>query len=156
MHLKPLADPVDGFSEESQEVADKSGLLTMGQLAREFSVTFRALRFYQTKGLLTPLLKGTTRLFTPQDRQRLALIVQGKRLGFTLTEIRDLLRNSDQKNALVLPLSRKKCIEQIALLEKQRREVDAAIAELRQIYTEMLVKNAPEGSPPEPRQPKPS
>jgi DNA-binding transcriptional MerR regulator len=93
------------------------------------------LRFYQSKGLLTPQRVGTSRIFSPEDRARLALIQQGKRLGFTLFEIRDMLRSraGDTK----LPMSRKKCVEQIKHLEHQRRDLESALAELRQIYTGM-------------------
>ena len=67
------------------------GSLTIGELARDAGVTLRALRFYQSKGLLTPRRNGSARLFSHDDRQRLALILQGKRLGFTLTKIREML-----------------------------------------------------------------
>src|ERR1700675_4984393 len=65
--------------------------ITIGDLAREAGVTLRALRFYQSKGLLAPLRNGNSRIFSNEDRTRLALIQQGKRLGFTLSEIRDML-----------------------------------------------------------------
>ena len=115
--------------------------MTIGELAREAGVTLRALRFYQSKGLLTPRRIGPTRLFTAEDRDRLALIMQGKRLGFTLCEIHEMLaaRARGNTHTLPLPISRKKCVEQINLLERQRREIDTALAELRQIYTGMFV-----------------
>lgn len=113
--------------------------MTIGELAQEAGVTLRALRFYQSKGLLTPRRNGPARLFSAQDRDRLALILQGKRLGFTLIEIRDMLAARARGNAHSLPISRKKCVEQINLLERQRREIDTALAELRRIYTGMFV-----------------
>ncbi|MGA9282541.1 MAG: MerR family transcriptional regulator, partial [Pseudolabrys sp.] len=64
---------------------------TIGELARDSGVTLRALRFYQSKGLLAPRRNGSARLFSYEDRERLTLILQGKRLGFTLTEIREML-----------------------------------------------------------------
>lgn len=121
------------------EVGPPSVGLTIGELAREAGVTLRALRFYQSKGLLTPQRNGATRLFTADDRDRLALILQGKRLGFTLHEIREMLAARDRGNTHVLPINRKKCVEQINLLERQRREIEAALTELRRIYTGMFV-----------------
>jgi DNA-binding transcriptional MerR regulator len=73
----------------------KADSLTIGELARGSGVTLRALRFYQSKGLLAPRRHGSARLFSLEDRDRLALILQGKRLGFTLTEIREMLSARD-------------------------------------------------------------
>src|SRR3974377_1154950 len=64
---------------------------SIGDLAKEFSVTLRALRFYESKGLIKPRRAGSARIYSEEDRNRLALILQGKRLGFTLVEIRALL-----------------------------------------------------------------
>ena len=127
---------------DSTETTAESGSpdgLTIGELARESGVTMRALRFYQSKGLLTPQRNGSARMFSHEDRDRLALILQGKRLGFTLNEIRDMMVARVRGCTNALPISRKKCVEQITMLERQRREIDGALAELRQIYTEMFV-----------------
>jgi len=129
--------------DDLRQVQDEShpspGDFTIGELAREAGVTLRALRFYQSKGLLTPQRNGSTRLFTADDRDRLALIMQGKRLGFTLCEIREMLAARARGNTHMLPIGRKKCVEQINLLERQRREIEAALAELRRIYTGMFI-----------------
>ena len=61
------------------------------QLSKEFDVTARALRFYEDKGLISPERKGQTRLYSPRDRARLQLILRGKRLGFSLVEIHEIL-----------------------------------------------------------------
>src|SRR5438045_9614518 len=66
---------------------DKSAF-TIGELSREFGVTLRALRFYENKGLISPQREGLSRLYSKGDRTRLALILKGKKLGFTLAEIR--------------------------------------------------------------------
>jgi DNA-binding transcriptional MerR regulator len=127
---------------DSTEASDEQGSpdgLTIGELARESGVTMRALRFYQSKGLLTPQRNGSARMFSIQDRDRLAMILQGKRLGFTLNEIRDMLAAAVRGCTNVLPIGRRKCAEQIAMLERQQREIDSALAELRQIYNEMFV-----------------
>lgn len=113
--------------------------ISIGELAREAGVTLRALRFYQSKGLLAPQRDGNSRLFSGEDRARLALIQQGKRLGFTLCEIRAMLGARARSGATKLPISRQKCVEQIKLLEDQQRAIELALAELRQIYTGMYI-----------------
>lgn len=115
------------------------GILSIGDLSREFGISLRALRHYQTCGLLIPSRQGAIRQYTAQDRERLALILQGKRLGFTLAEIRELLEVHAKGGAgASLRLTREQCIEQIKLLERQRRDLDDAIAELRRIYSSMF------------------
>src|SRR5215510_3719054 len=138
-------DRAGGSSEGSPE-ALAPGHLTIGELARESGLTLRALRFYQSKGLLTPQRNAGARVYSHRDRDRLALILQGKRLGFTLTEIREMLTARARGCTNALPIGRQKCVEQINLLERQRRDIEAALAELRQIYTEMFV--ASDLSPP--------
>ena len=71
--------------------ADDHRTYSIRQLCREFGATARALRFYEDKGLLTPARKGQTRVYDARDRARLKLILRGRRIGFTLQEIRDLL-----------------------------------------------------------------
>ncbi|MDP2409848.1 MAG: MerR family transcriptional regulator [Pseudolabrys sp.] len=137
-----------GYGALAAQAADP---MTIADLAREAGVTQRALRFYQSKGLLTPQRNGSVRLFGREDRERLTLIQQGKRLGFTLGEIRDMLAARDRGGASTLPVTRKKCVEQIALLERQRTELEMALAELRQIYTRMFV--ASEAAPISAKQP---
>lgn len=133
-------DRPGGTSEGSPETL-MTGNLTIGELARESGVTLRALRFYQSKGLLAPQRNGSTRVFSHRDRDRLALILQGKRLGFTLTEIREMLTARARGCTNVLPISRRKCVEQISLLERQQRDIEQALAELRQIYTRMFTSS---------------
>lgn len=118
-----------------------TGNITIGELARESGVTLRALRFYQSKGLLAPHRTGGARVFSHTDRDRLALVLQGKRLGFTLTEIREMLTARARGCTNALPISRRKCVEQINMLERQRRDIETALAELRQIYTEMFTSS---------------
>jgi DNA-binding transcriptional MerR regulator len=106
--------------------------MTIGEVAREFGLTLRALRFYETKRLIVPERSGASRLYRRCDRERIALILTGRRLGFTLAEIKHLLNAPGGNN---LHLSREKCIEQINLLERQKRDIELALGELRQIYT---------------------
>jgi DNA-binding transcriptional MerR regulator len=124
-------------ADEQKPAAGEDGTFTIGQLAGEFGVSLRTLRFYQAKGLLAPTRKGRARQYSTEDCQRLALILQAKRLCFTLMEVRDMLA-AWRPGCQNLPLSRKQCVEQINLLERQRRELEGALHELRQIYTGMF------------------
>lgn len=120
---------------EARPVPPQEGHFTIGDLAREYSVTLRALRFYEDKGLIAPKRSGLTRLYSAADRERLALILKGKQLGFTLTEIRALLARHDAAAsagaAEGLSLTRDRCTRQLAQLERQRADIDTAIAELK-------------------------
>ena len=106
---------------------------TIGDLARDFGITLRALRFYEDKGLLSPRREGLARLYSAADRDRLAVILKGKRLGFTLSEIRSLVAAHDKSaGGRGLALTRERCMAQLTQLERQRAEIDAAIAELQE------------------------
>ncbi|RXT53139.1 hypothetical protein B6S44_20655 [Bosea sp. Tri-44] len=130
----------DGRSASPQTTNDsEAGGFTISDLAREFGVTLRTLRFYESRGLLAPARSGLTRIYSGRDRARLALILKGKQLGFTLVEIRAMLANEEGKeikgkepSASVggLQLSRSQIAEQLELLRSQRTEIEAAIAEL--------------------------
>lgn len=97
-----------------------SDSFTIRELARESGVT--ALRFYQSKGLLAPQRDGRARVFSHEERDCPALILQGKRLGLTLTEIREMLAARTHGCTKNLPINRTKCVEQIKMLERRRRE----------------------------------
>jgi DNA-binding transcriptional MerR regulator len=109
----------------------------IGDVAREFGVTVRALRFYEAKRLVCPLRRGALRLYRRSVRERLARVLAGRRLGFTLAEIADLLQRAGGAN---LHLTRAQCVAQIRLLEQQKRGLEIAIAELRQMYTAFYVR----------------
>lgn len=111
----------------------------IGDLAEEFGTTLRTLRFYEQKGLISPRHEGTTRVYSAEDRARLALVLKGKRLGFTLGEIAAMLAARDGGEGRTLDLSRQKCVDQIKLLERQKRDIEKAIAELRQIYSSFYI-----------------
>ena len=108
-------------------------LFTIGDVAREFGVSLRALRFYEDRGLLHPRRRGTVRLYSGRDRLHLQLILKGKQLGFTLTEIHDILaaRSDAAELDLELNLRPDQIIAQIHHLERQRNELEAALAQLR-------------------------
>jgi len=106
--------------------------MTIGEVAHQFGLTLRSLRFYEAKRLIAPQRTGSSRLYRRCDRERLALILTGRRLGFTLAEIKYLLDAPGGNN---LHLTREKCVEQINLLERQKRGIELALSELREIYT---------------------
>ena len=108
---------------------------TISELASEFGLTHRALRFYHSRGLISPQREGRRRIFGRADRDRLALIVKGKKLGFTLTEISQMIEaQSGRASAHTLKLSSEKCLQQIAFFERQMREAAEALTELREIH----------------------
>lgn len=124
-----LAEPDN--DEGARELADP--LIGIGELAREFGVSVRTLRFYQSKGLLSAHWSGRARAFRPADRDRLAAILQGKRLGFSLTEIREIVGECQTTLENGLPLSHDKCLAQIERLERQRRDIERSLNDLRKI-----------------------
>jgi DNA-binding transcriptional MerR regulator len=89
-------------------------------LCEEFGVTPRALRFYEDEGLIAPERHGLSRIYSGRDRARLAWILRGKRVGFSLADIREMIDLYDKE----------KCRARIGLLAKQKHDIDAAIAEL--------------------------
>ena len=105
---------------------------SIGELAREFGVTLRALRFYEDKGLLHPHRRGQSRVYSRRDRARLKLILMGKRVGFSLSEIREMLELYDLKSGQVTQLrfAAEKFRAQIQSLEAQRSDIDEAIRDL--------------------------
>ncbi|SON58329.1 Mercuric resistance operon regulatory protein [Hartmannibacter diazotrophicus] len=111
----------------------RSNLYTIGDLAREFGVTLRTLRFYEDKNLITPQRDGMNRLYTRRDRARLKLVLMGKRVGFSLNEIKDMLDLYDLRDGQVVQLKTAlgKFNEQIAILERQKKDIEQALAELR-------------------------
>ena len=116
---------------------------TIGELARDFGVTLRALRFYENKGLLSPQREGLSRLYSQGDRTRLALILKGKKLGFKLGEIRQMIAAEEgDADANTLALSREKCLEQIELLERQKADLEEGLNELFRIYSSLSGKTA--------------
>ena len=106
--------------------------MTIRQMCDTFDVTARTLRFYESKELLFPIRKGQKRLFTRRDRARLKLILRGKRFGFSLEEIRQLLDLYDMGDHQQTQLTRSVEIarERLADLVTQREELNEAIADL--------------------------
>ncbi|MGB8623220.1 MAG: MerR family DNA-binding transcriptional regulator [Paracoccaceae bacterium] len=109
-------------------------VMTIRQMCDAFDVTPRALRFYESKELLFPIRDGQKRLFTRRDRARIKLILRGKRFGFSLEEIRQLLDLYDvgDRQATQLRRTHDAAQKHLADLERQRADLDDAIDELKQ------------------------
>jgi DNA-binding transcriptional MerR regulator len=105
---------------------------SISDLCEEFDITARALRFYEEEGLIAPERKGTQRIYSHRDRARLAWILRGKRVGFSLGEIREMIDlydlGDDRRTQREVTLAR--CRDRIAKLAQQKHDIDAAIAEL--------------------------
>jgi DNA-binding transcriptional MerR regulator len=111
---------------------------TIGDLAREFGLTLRALRFYEDKGLLSPGRQGVNRIYSRRDRTRLKLVLLGKRIGFSLVEVRGLLDLYDLSSGKVKQphVALRKFEAQLRYLREQQREVEQAIEELTRLRDE--------------------
>lgn len=144
--MKQDAENAGVFETPADARSEEESLVGIGALAREFNVSLRTLRYYQSKGLLGGARQGKDRVFSADDRDRLALVLQGKKLGFTLLEIRNLI-GWQGDGSRSLGLSRQKCLEQIGLLEKRKSDLEAAIGELRRIYTAMFAPDEPRARP---------
>jgi DNA-binding transcriptional MerR regulator len=110
-----------------------AGEMTIGEMAREFGVTLRTLRFYEDRNLIHPRRAGNARYYGGPDRVRLEMILKGKRLGFTLAEISELIGGEDgaAKTDFEGRLQPAQIVDQLDHLERQRREIEEAIASLK-------------------------
>lgn len=110
-----------------------SSIFTIGELAREFDLTTRAIRFYEDCGLLSPQRSGRNRVYTLRDRTRLKLTLRGKRLGLTLAEVKELVDMYESPRDTQAQL--KKFLNVLgahrAQLEQQRADLDVTIDEVR-------------------------
>jgi len=118
---------------------------TIRQLTKEFEVTARTLRFYEDEGLIAPERRGQTRIYSGRDRARITLILRGRRVGFSLAEIREILDLYDQHHdggvAQTLH-ARRKFEEQQHKLERQKIDIEESLAELRRAITEIDARMA--------------
>ena len=113
---------------------------TVNELARDLSVTPRTIRFYEDKGLIIPRRAGTMRVYTRRDRARMVLILRGKRLGFSLREIKDYLDlyDIDPSQSEQIRLLLKQVQDRLEMLEEQRIALEETVTELREIEAQAL------------------
>ena len=136
-----LAEPIRSMGSDDESTGGglagtlaQGDNLTISEMAAKFDVTPRALRFYESKGLLKPAREGRGRIYRGDDQQHLALILKGRKLGFTIAEIGEMIAAEEgHASPRALRMTREKCQEQIAHLERQLVETTEALGELRRM-----------------------
>lgn len=128
-----------GLRSSSGQEEARQAWFTIGDLAKEFDVTLRTLRFYEDKGLLNPRREGLNRIYGRRDRARLKLVLMGKRVGFSLTEIKEMLDLYDLRDGQLtqLRVAHRKFREQMSILEQQKKDIDAALDEVKSTIGEI-------------------
>jgi len=124
-------------TEKTDEIVDEMGKHTwgIGELASEFGITSRTLRVYEEEGLLDPEREGTRRIYNERNRVRLRLILRGKRLGWSLSDIRESfdLYDSSLGEQAQLELMLNKLEQRREILVAQRDDIDSALRDLQQV-----------------------
>ncbi|MFM5049665.1 MerR family DNA-binding transcriptional regulator [Aeromonas veronii] len=111
---------------------DEGRRFSISELAREFDITTRSIRFYEDQGLLNPAREGQTRIYSKQDRVRLKLTLRGKRLGFSLAEIRELFDLYDADKS-----SRTQLQTMLGLVEEKRETLQQQMQDIRMVLLEL-------------------
>ena len=128
--LSAVSENAATFFDQPDDIVE--GYMRIGEMAQKYDVTLRALRFYEDKGLLSPKREGATRLYSKRDRARLKLILLGRKVGFSLRDVKQIMDLYDPNgaNTKQLRLTIDKSEKQLARLQKQRAAIDEAITEL--------------------------
>ena len=139
--LSDLAAGLDAGAPMGRDV------FTIRDLSKEFDVSARTLRFYEEKGLLDPARRGEQRLYSRRDRARLAYVLAGKTVGFSLEEVREMLDLYDLGDGQVtqLMVALAKFAVRIVRLERQMADIDRVVAELTRASDAMKAKLAARG-----------
>jgi DNA-binding transcriptional MerR regulator len=140
--MKPMATlgNISGpMAASDTRTSDGGNESTIGEMSAEFGVSLRTLRFYEDRKLLRPRREGHTRLYGPSDRLRMQMIVKGKQLGFTLTEIAELIGTQELSDDFEGKLAPAQIVTQIDHLERQRRDIDEAITRLRATHARLAL-----------------
>jgi DNA-binding transcriptional MerR regulator len=119
-------------------------LYSITEMTREFNISTRTLRFYEDEGLIHPERRGRTRLYRPADRHLIAQILRGRRIGFTIAEIREIIQVYNEPPGEVgqLKLLMKKVEEKRDSLRQRRKDIDETIGELDSIEEACLNRMA--------------
>src|SRR4051794_2435042 len=138
-----VSDLVGGFAAAMPE----RDIFTIRDLIKEFGVSARTLRFYEEKGLLDPMRRGEQRLYTRRDRARLAYVLAGKTVGFSLEDVREMLDLYDLGDGGVtqLKVALAKFGERLERLERQKSDIDRVVTELTRASDLMKAKLAARG-----------
>ena len=133
-----------GVWESSLKSPEQKQFYSITELTREFGVSTRTIRFYEDEGLIQPVRRGRTRLFKPSDRRLLMLIMRGKRLGFSIAEIREIISiyKEPPGEAGQLKLLIQRVSEKRDQLLQKRKDIDETIAELDQVEEQSLARMA--------------
>lgn len=120
---------------ESDSAGDDAEFLRIGEMSKRFDVTLRALRFYEDKGLLSPKREGANRLYSRQDCTRLRMILLGRKVGFTLRDVKHMIDLYDPSgpNTRQLKVTLERSTKQMKRLEQQRTELEDAIGDLAEL-----------------------
>jgi DNA-binding transcriptional MerR regulator len=144
----PVAEDVVWHSPDRKAPADAEQATFSGaELAKLWGVTMRALRFYESRGLISPRRDGRVRSYSQRDSQRIGVILRAKKLGFTLAEIGQMIDIRGGAAASGgLQLTAQKCLQQIGHLEGQMKDIIEALADLRRIHLEICRKAGEAGA----------
>ena len=140
MNMKPMKSGDEAGAtaiDLSETEIGNEEITRIGEMAKHFGVTLRTLRFYEDKGLINPAREGSTRLYSHRDRARLKLIMLGRKVGFSLRDVKQIMDLYDPtgSNAKQLRLTLEKSEKQLGRLRKQQVAIGEAIDELGELMS---------------------